>query len=108
MFLALLDSHWYIGFPEKRLRSKASDLSLVPLIDWEYLQDDGEWRDLKEVNTNQNILHTFTLSLTIKHGQKKYFKLNKNANLLDRFPGRQSSTDQNYEDDRDPTDENVR
>ena len=69
---ALLDSHWYIGFPEKRLRSKASDLSLVPLIDWEYLQDDGEWRDLKEVNTDQNILHTFTLNLTINHGQRKY------------------------------------
>jgi len=61
------DSHWYIGFPEKRLRSKASDLSLVPLIDWEYLQDDGQWRDLKEVNTDQNILHTFTLNLTINH-----------------------------------------
>ena len=67
----LLDSHWYIGFPEMRLRSKASDLSLVPLIDWEYLQDDGQWRDLKEVNTDQNILHTFTLNLTIKHGQSK-------------------------------------
>ena len=68
----LLDSHWYIGFPEKRLRSKASDLSLVPLIDWEYLQDDGQdgqWRDLKEVNTDQNILHTFTLNLTINHGE---------------------------------------
>ena len=73
----LLDSHWYIGFPEKKLRSKASDLSLVPLIDWEYLQDDGQdgqWRDLKEVNTDQNILHTFTLNLTIKHGQRKYYK----------------------------------
>merc|ERR550539_638719 len=64
------DSHWYIGFPEKRLRSKASDLTLVPLIDWEYLQydgQDGQWRDLKEVNTDKNILHTFTLNLTIKH-----------------------------------------
>ena len=52
-----------------RLRSKASDLTLVPLIDWEYLQDDGQWRDLKEVNTDQNILHTFTLNLTINHGE---------------------------------------
>ena len=70
--LLLLDSHWYIGFPEKKLRSKASDLTLVPLIDWEYQQDDGEWRDLKEVSPDQNIQHTFTLSLSIKHGQSKY------------------------------------
>ena len=65
----LLDSHWYIGFPEKRLRSKAPDLTMVPLIDWEYLQDDGQWRDLKVVNTDPNIQHTFTLNLTIKHGE---------------------------------------
>ena len=63
--LLLLDSHWYIGFPEKKLRSKASDLTLVPLIDWEYQQDDGEWRDLKEVSPDHNIQHTFTLNLTI-------------------------------------------
>ena len=61
----------YIGFPEKKLRSKASDLTLVPLLDWEYQQDDGEWRDLKEVSPDQNIQHTFTLSLSIKHGQSK-------------------------------------
>ena len=72
-----------------RLRSKASDLTLVPLIDWEYLQDDGQWRDLKEVNTDQNIQHTFTMNLTIKHGQSKYLKQNKNVNLFDRYPGRQ-------------------
>ena len=54
----LLDSHWYIGFPEKRLRSKAPDLTMVPLIDWQYLQDDGQWRDLKVVNTDPNILKT--------------------------------------------------
>ena len=72
-----------------RLRSKASDLTLVPLIDWEYLQDDGQWRDLKEVNTDQNIQHTFTMNLTIKHGQRKYLKQNKNVNLFDRYPGRQ-------------------
>ena len=72
-----------------RLRSKASDLTLVPLIDWEYLQDDGQWRDLKEVNTDQNIQHTFTMNLTIKHGQRKYLKQNKNVNLFDRFSGRQ-------------------
>ena len=72
-----------------RLRSKASDLTLVPLIDWEYLQDDGQWRDLKEVNTDQNIQHTFTMNLSIKHGQRKYLKQNKNVNLFDRYPGRQ-------------------
>ena len=65
----LLDSHWYIGFPEKRLRSKAPDLTLVPLIDWEYLQDDGQWRDLKVVNTDLNIQHTFTLNPTNNHGE---------------------------------------
>ena len=72
-----------------RLRSKASDLTLVPLIDWQYLQDDGQWRDLKEVNTDQNIQHTFTMNLSIKHGQRKYLKQNKNVNLFDRYPGRQ-------------------
>ena len=72
-----------------RLRSKASDLTLVPLIDWEYLQDDGQWRDLKEVNTDQNIQHTFTMNLSIKHGKRKYLKQNKNVNLFDRYPGRQ-------------------
>ena len=85
----LLDSHWYIGFPEMRLRSKASDLTLVPLIDWQYLQDDGQWRDLKEVNTDQNIQHTFTMNLSIIHGQRKYLKQNKNVNLFDRYLGRQ-------------------
>ena len=41
------------------------------LIDWQYRQDDGEWRDLKVPNTDPNILHTFTLNLTIIHGERK-------------------------------------
>merc|ERR1711988_734126 len=41
--------HWYIGLPtERRVRSKGTDLTLIPLIQWEVQQAiNGTWRELK-------------------------------------------------------------
>ena len=61
--------HWYIGLlTERTVRSKATDLTVIPLIQWEHLSN-GTWTDLKVVNTDPNIQHTFTLNLTINHGE---------------------------------------
>ena len=61
--------HWYIGLlAERKVRSKATDLTVIPLIQWEHLSN-GQWTDLSVVNTDPNIRHTFTLNLTINHGE---------------------------------------
>ena len=61
--------HWYIGLlTERTVRSKATDLTVIPLIQWEHLSN-GQWTDLSVVNTDPNIQHTFTLNLTINHGE---------------------------------------
>ena len=61
--------HWYIGLlAERKVRSKATDLTVIPLIQWEHLSN-GQWTDLSVVNTDPNIQHTFTLNLTINHGE---------------------------------------
>ena len=61
--------HWYIGpLTEKKVRSKDTDLAVIPLIQWQY-EEQGQWRDLKVVNRNPNIQHTFTLNLTINHSE---------------------------------------
>ena len=61
--------HWYIGLlTERKVRSKETDLTVIPLIQWEHLSS-GQWTDLKLVNTDPNIQHTFTLNLTINHGE---------------------------------------
>ena len=61
--------HWYIGLlGEKKVRSKDTNLTVIPLIQWEQLNN-GQWTDLKVVNTDPNIQHTFTLNLTINHGK---------------------------------------
>ena len=65
-------SHWYLGLlTERRVRSKATDLTLIPLIKWEVQQYDGQWRGLKAPKDpwypeSSNI---FTLNITIEHGK---------------------------------------
>ena len=53
---------------ERKVRSKETDLTVIPLIQWEHLTR-GQWTDLKVVNTDPNIQHTFTLNLSINHGE---------------------------------------
>ena len=63
--------HWYIGLlAERKVRSKATDLTVIPLIQWEHLSN-GQWTDLSvvDVNIDSNIQYTFTLNLTINHGE---------------------------------------
>ena len=62
--------HWYIGLlTERTVRSKATDLTVIPLIQWQHLSNGQTWTDLKVVNTDPNIQHTFTLNLAINHGK---------------------------------------
>ena len=50
--------YWYIGLmTERRVRSKAQDLTLIPLLEWE-VKKKGNWRDCG-----------FTLNITIDHGK---------------------------------------
>lgn len=62
--------HWYIGLlkEKRKVRSMKTDLTVIPLIQWQHLSN-GQWTDLKMVNTDPNIRHTFTLNLTINHGE---------------------------------------
>ena len=54
--------HWYIGLlAERKVRSKATDLTVIPLIQWEHLSN-GQWTDLKVVNTDPNIQHSSYIS----------------------------------------------
>ena len=70
--------YWYIGrMTERRVRSKSQDLTLIPLIQWEVQQDDGQWRDLKAPKDpldpwdrwSPKPFNTFTLNITIDHGK---------------------------------------
>ena len=62
--------HWYIGLMgERKVRSKDTDLTVIPLIQWQHLSSGQTWTDLKVVNTDPNIQHTFTLNLTINQGE---------------------------------------
>ena len=72
--------HWYIGLPtERRVRSKGTDLTLIPLIQWEVQQDDGQWRELKEQRDPDYPIKIFTLNITIEHGrsEEKVLRLDK-------------------------------
>ena len=55
---------------ERRVRSKLTDLTLIPLIQWE-VQDNGRWRDLKAPKNPRfpEPFDTFTLNITIEHGK---------------------------------------
>ena len=52
------------------MRSKSTDLTLIPLIQWQVQQDDGQWRDLKAPKDRwfRESFNTFTLNITIEHG----------------------------------------
>ena len=56
------------------MRSKATDLTLIPLIQWEVQQANGNWRELKvpkdPYNTKYFDLSIFTLNVTIEHGKE--------------------------------------
>ena len=80
-FLRLIAApHWYIGLPtEKRVRSKGTDLTLIPLIQWEVQQDDGTWRELKVPKDplDPYSFPVFTLNITIGTGNNKEKKFNR-------------------------------
>ena len=72
--------HWYIGLPtERRVRSKATDLTLIPLIQWEVQQANGKWSDLKAPK-DPNSVPIFTLNITIGTGKYKDKKLHSSFN----------------------------
>ena len=76
--------HWYIGLPtERRVRSKATDLTLIPLIQWEVQQANGKWSDLKKLDPWEPF-PIFTLNITIGTGNNKEKKLN---SFYDNFSG---------------------
>ena len=66
--------HWYIGLrSERRVRSKATDWTMVPLIQWQFQQDDGQWRELKAPNDPwfPEPFNIFTLNITIEDGKSE-------------------------------------
>ena len=56
---------------ERRVRSKATDLTLIPLIQWEVQQDDGQWRELKAEKDplDPDSVPIFTLNITLAFGK---------------------------------------
>ena len=61
--------HWMgMGLlAERKVRRKATDLTVIPLIRWEHLSN-GHWRDFKVVNADPNIQNTLNLAFV---GSKK-------------------------------------
>ena len=59
------------------MRSKAADLTLIPLIQWEVQQDNGKWRDLKAPKDPWDLYSfpKFTLNIKIGTGENKENKL---------------------------------
>ena len=56
---------------ERRVRSKATDLTLIPLIQWEVQQDDGQWRELRTPKDphDPDSVPIFTLNITLESGK---------------------------------------
>ena len=68
----IVASHWWMGLlTERRVRSKATDLTLIPLIQWEVQQDDGQWRELREPKDqlDPDSVPIFTLNITLEFGK---------------------------------------
>ena len=68
--VGIADYNWFMGLlTERRVRSKATNLTLIPLIQWEVQQDDGQWRELKAPKDPwfPEPFNIFTLNITIKH-----------------------------------------
>ena len=64
--------YWFIGLlTERRVRSKATDLTLIPLIQWEVQQDDGQWRELKapKDQLDPDSVPIFTLNIKLQFGK---------------------------------------
>ena len=52
-----------------------TDMTLIPLIQWEVQQDDGTWTELKKLDAWEPF-PIFTLNITIGTGNNKEKKLN--------------------------------
>ena len=68
----IADRHWFMGLlTERRVRSKATDLTLIPLIQWEVQQDDGQWRELREPKDqlDPDSVPISTLNITLEFGK---------------------------------------
>ena len=61
------------------MRSKATDLTQIPLIQWEVQQDNGNWRELKipKDDYDDYSFPVFTLNITIGTGNNKEKKFNR-------------------------------
>ena len=70
-FIYYQDSYWYIGrLGERRVRSKETGKTLVPLINWQKRKE-GRWEDLKRKDGGDPYYDThfqFTLNITLSHG----------------------------------------
>ena len=70
-FIYYQDSYWYIGrLGERRVRSKETGGTLVPLINWQKRKE-GRWEDLKRKDGGDPYYDThfqFTLNITLLHG----------------------------------------
>ena len=81
--------HWYIGLrSERRVRSKATNKTMVPLIQWQFQQDDGQWRELKALKDTvyPEPFNTFTLNITIEDGKSEM-----RVHRLDKYLGPQTN-----------------
>ena len=70
--------HWYIGLrTERRVRSKETEMNLIPLIQWEVQQANGTWRELRAPKDPwyPHSFPIFTLNITIGTGSNKEKKL---------------------------------
>ena len=68
------------------MRSKATDLTMVPLIQWQVQQDDGQWRELKAQKDPSYPFNTFTLNITIEDGKSEM-----REHRLDKYLGPQTN-----------------
>ena len=64
------------------MRSKATDMTLIPLIQWEVQQANGTWRELRATKDprDPHSFPIFTLNITIGTGNNKEKKLNSSYN----------------------------
>ena len=70
------------------MRSKATDMTMVPLIQWQHQQWGGEWRELKAPKDPRfpEPFNAFTLNITIEDGKSEM-----RVHRLDKYLGPQTN-----------------
>ena len=67
------------------MRSKETNKTLIPLINWQKSDDLGQWEDLKfRINPNDkdNPYFQFTLNITLNHGNTLCLSRNEELNIF--------------------------